>query len=760
MASAPPWGFNLQPRTRAVLCAGLPSRSPASASPLDGEAWSTLRADVAQHRLSGLLVGAVADAELATTADQRAEVAELEVELTEARMWHEQRLIEVVDVLEAASVEVRVLKGPALATLDYPDAQWRPTGDIDLLVRGDQLDLAVSALASLGGTHTDFAVDRFPGFASTVGKGATVLLADGLEVDLHRILSWGPLGVRVPPEALWRDPRQFERGGRTFTTLGPEATMLHACAHLLLGGWRRALTLRDVAQVLLTPDLDPDRLLWTARSWGAEAVLAVGLLQTQRELELDDEMFGDRSIVCEWARGYRAYGPRATVAARPATRGSDSLRRATGDLHRASHRRRAAHVAQSHVRHGRRVRTDQPPDHRARLRQASAAERETKMSDSTALNGASPSSGTVSRLRRPWRIAHDYLTQRGGAERVVLSLTRAFPSADVFTSFYEPDGTFPDFADVAVRVAPIDRVTPLRRRHRLALPLLAPTFSRMHIDADVVVCSSSGWAHGVQTTGRKLVYCHAPARWLYQREAYTAQSSPATRVAVAGLRRPLRGWDQKAARSADLYLANSTRTQAMVRDAYGLDAEIVHPPHSIDPDGMQSPVEGIEPGYFLCVARLLPYKNVELAIRSVGGMSGERLVVVGRGPDEQRLRALAGPNISFLPETTDAELRWLYANAGALMAFSAEDFGLTPVEAAVFGTPSIVVPFGGYLDTVIDGVNGVHIEAATTSSVAEAVERLRSLELDEATIQRHAEPFSEAVFTERIQGYVAELAAR
>ena len=357
-------------------------------------------------------------------------------------------------------------------------------------------------------------------------------------------------------------------------------------------------------------------------------------------------------------------------------------------------------------------------------------------------------------------IAHDYLTQRGGAERVVLSLTRTFPEAEVFTSFYEPDGTFPEFAEVSVRVAPIDRITSLRRRHRLALPLLAPTFSRIHIDADVVVCSSSGWAHGVHATGRKLVYCHAPARWLYQREAYTAQSSRATQAAMAGLHRPLQRWDQRAARSADLYLANSTRTRDMVRDAYGIDPEIVHPPHSIDPDGVKAAVEGIEPGYFLCVARLLPYKNVELAIRSVGTMGGERLVVVGRGPDEERLRAVAGPNVTFLPEVTDAELRWLYADAEALMAFSAEDFGLTPVEAAVFGTPSIVVPFGGYLDTVIDAVNGVHIKEATTASVANAVERLRSLHLDRGSVQRHAESFSEEHFVRRIREYVATLGAQ
>ena len=360
--------------------------------------------------------------------------------------------------------------------------------------------------------------------------------------------------------------------------------------------------------------------------------------------------------------------------------------------------------------------------------------------------------------RPPVAIAHDYLTQRGGAERVVLSLTRAYPEAEIFTSLYEPGGTYPEFADVEVHTSPIDHLAPLRHHHRLALPLLAPSFSRMKVDADVTICSSSGWAHGVDATGRKLVYCHAPARWLYQREAYTAESSRTTRAFLAGLHRPLFRWDQGAARSADLYLANSTRTQAMIRDAYGFDVEILHPPHHIDPDGPRTPVAGIEPGFFLCVSRLLPYKNVDLALAAFAELRDERLVVVGRGPDDARLRSLAGANVTFLPEVDDAVLSWLYANAEALLGFALEDFGLTPVEAAAFGTPAVVRPFGGYLETVIDGVNGVYLAHPAAASVGEAIARLRSLDLDRGVIRDLAQPFSEAGFFEQLHGYVTSLA--
>ena len=144
-------------------------------------------------------------------------------------------------------------------------------------------------------------------------------------------------------------------------------------------------------------------------------------------------------------------------------------------------------------------------------------------------------------------LVHDYLTQRGGAERVVLSLTRAFPGAPVYTSLYDPGGTFPEFADLDVRTLPINRLAPLRRHHRAALPLLAPSFSRLRISADVVICSSSGWAHGTQVEGKKIVYCHTPARWLYQPDRYLRGRGRPLQAAASVLRSTLERWDKRAA---------------------------------------------------------------------------------------------------------------------------------------------------------------------------------------------------------------------
>jgi glycosyltransferase involved in cell wall biosynthesis len=293
----------------------------------------------------------------------------------------------------------------------------------------------------------------------------------------------------------------------------------------------------------------------------------------------------------------------------------------------------------------------------------------------------------------------------------------------------------------------------------LALPLLAPAFSSMHVDAEVAVCSSSGWAHGVRCTGAKVVYCHAPARWLHQADAYTAESSSAVRAALAGLRRPLLSWDRRAARSADVYVVNSTHTRDRVRKAYGFDVEVIHPPHSVDVGGPLEAVEYMEPGFFLCVSRLLPYKNLEALLHGFAQMPAERLVVVGSGPDRDRLMSLAPTNVVFLSDIPDSKLRWLYSSAAALFAVGLEDFGLTPIEAASFGLPTLARSFGGYLDTVVDGVNGYFLGGLDPFDLAAAVQRLRTDPLDSVGVRRTSERFSPQEFSARMRRIVEHVRA-
>lgn len=358
-------------------------------------------------------------------------------------------------------------------------------------------------------------------------------------------------------------------------------------------------------------------------------------------------------------------------------------------------------------------------------------------------------------------LAHDYATQRGGAERVALMMAEAFPGAPMYTTLHHPAGTFPEFGALDLRTSWLNRVGPLRRSHRLALPVLAGAVDRTPIDADLVLASSTGWAHGFPVTGRKVVYCHAPARWLYQGDRYLGRGGGLTRWAtgraLGALTPRLRAWDQRAAHTADRYLANSTVTARAVREVYGIEAEVVPPPPAMLPDGPELPVEGVEPGFLLCVARLLPYKNVDVIVEAVRRSPGLRLVVVGDGPERaalaQRVRDL--PRVVLAGRVDDARLRWLYRHCAALVAASYEDYGLSPLEAAAFGRPSVVLHDGGYLDTVRGGVTGEFFDAPVAEDVAAAIDRALGRAWDADLLRAHAESFGLPRFVARLRA-VAE----
>lgn len=354
-------------------------------------------------------------------------------------------------------------------------------------------------------------------------------------------------------------------------------------------------------------------------------------------------------------------------------------------------------------------------------------------------------------------IVHDYLTQRGGAERLVLTMAKAFPGAPIYTSLFEPALTFGEFAELPVRPGRLQRVPAFRHHHRLALPVLAPAFSARRIDAPVVLCSSSGWAHGVRTAGRKVVYCYTPARWLYQPSVYLGQQRHRGAAAALGVLAPgLRAWDRWEAASAHRYLTSSGAVRDRIHATYGIDAEVLPPPPTLDPSGPREPVPGLEPGFTLCVSRLLPYKNVDAVVAAASSIPDVRLVVAGTGPDESRLRARAGDRVRFIGRVDDAALRWCYANCAAVVAASYEDYGLTPLEGNRFGKPAVVLRAGGFLDTVEDGVTGTFFEEPTPTAISTALRSALGETWSAATITAHANRFSEDHFRQRLMEVVRE----
>lgn len=364
-------------------------------------------------------------------------------------------------------------------------------------------------------------------------------------------------------------------------------------------------------------------------------------------------------------------------------------------------------------------------------------------------------------------IAHDYLTQRGGAERVVLAMARTFPGAPIYTTLYRPEGTYPEFRDLDIRTSWLNRVPAFRRNHRFALPLLPLASSGFRIEADLVIASSSGWSHGFPTTGKKVVYCYTPARWLYQSDRYLGERGSA--VTAAGLRvlaPMLRRWDRRAAASADSYLAISTVVRDRIQQVYGRPSRVVPAPFTLA-EGVTATngsVLGVgtrqslpAAGYLLVVSRLLPYKNVDIVIEAFRSMPQHRLVVVGRGPEKSRLRAMASKNVAFLEDLTDAEMSLVYSRAAGLIAASHEDFGLTPLEAAARGKPSAVLRAGGFLDTMVDGETAVFFDQPQADHIERAVTQLLARGWQTDALRKRANCFNEAAFSETLRDEIERI---
>jgi glycosyltransferase involved in cell wall biosynthesis len=343
-------------------------------------------------------------------------------------------------------------------------------------------------------------------------------------------------------------------------------------------------------------------------------------------------------------------------------------------------------------------------------------------------------------------IVHDYLTQRGGAERVALDLLRTFPGSRLVTSCWNPATTYPGFHDHDIETLWIDKVPALRRDPRRAFPVLAKTFERHTIrDADVVVCSSSGWAHRVGTSAPKVVYCHNPARWLYQPNEYFPSMPGWARRHFVRRTAKLRHSDAEAAHDAAAYLVNSGAVAGRVRVTYGIDPTVVPPARGLSPEGPKQPVPGIEPGYLLTVSRRRAYKQTQVICEAVASMPGERLVVVGGGP------TTAWPvGVKSVSNLDDAQMRWLYAHAAGLVAVAHEDFGLTPVEAQSFGIPAVVLRNGGYLDSTVEDLTGVFIDSSSVPDVIDGIRALRRRRWDADALRRCGDRYAPNVFAERM----------
>jgi hypothetical protein len=284
----------------AVAATGLPGAvNKVTQDDIERVTWPALRHAAKAHGLLGILLASCDAGLIPLTDEQREEVAQSHTDSMARILLLERLLLDVVHLLGDAGVPVRVLKGSAVAHLDYPTPSMRPFSDVDLLVRGDDFEKAGQALRAAGCVRPQPPVRRL--VDRRFSKGATFVAPDGSELDLHRTLATGPFGVRIRLEELWASWDKYELAGSTLEALSAEGRILHTAYHAMLGGGPpRLIVLRDLAEMLLYGEYDDDTLREMCRSWRAESVFAAAVRETWQVLDL-----ADVTAVSAWAEHYR-----------------------------------------------------------------------------------------------------------------------------------------------------------------------------------------------------------------------------------------------------------------------------------------------------------------------------------------------------------------------------------------------------------------------------------------------------------------------
>lgn len=349
-------------------------------------------------------------------------------------------------------------------------------------------------------------------------------------------------------------------------------------------------------------------------------------------------------------------------------------------------------------------------------------------------------------------LAHDYLVQVGGAERVVAEWATGFGARTVVTLAYRPEATFDAFRELEVK-ATIPRA--LATQVERMLPALPSIAARTSVSGgDVALASSSGWAHRFRFEIPHVVYVHSPARWLYAADDYRTRLSPFRRAGLTVSTPLLRQGDREAMARADAIVANSALTRERIRAAYGLDSIVVNPPVEPVASEARRPARDLPDGFVVVVARDRGYKNVALAVAGAKA-AGVPIVLIGFGSEQ-----LDEPDqgVYGLGRVTDAELCWVYRHASVVVGAGREDFGLSVIEASLEGTPAATVALGGYLETVRYGVNGYHAASATPEDLAAAI--LRARDLDPGVCRAWGRGFSRDAHVSRLARVMEEVVQR
>lgn len=355
-------------------------------------------------------------------------------------------------------------------------------------------------------------------------------------------------------------------------------------------------------------------------------------------------------------------------------------------------------------------------------------------------------------------LVHDYLTQDGGAERVLRVFQELFPDAPTFVLFHHPSTPNLLLQEKNIHTTFLQYLPFIKHHYQWYLPLMPFATERHNIqNFDVVISSTSAFAKGIITGPGTLhiSYCHTPTRYLWtDTHSYIHELNYPwiVKAALPSIISRLRLWDQMSAQRVDHFIANSEIVKERIQKFYRRDARVVYPPIDIS---TYSPAPHPE-DYFLTGGRIVSYKKFDLVVQAFNRL-GLPLKIFGTGTEEASLRALALPNIEFLGRVEDEKLKELYRNAIAFINPQVEDFGLTAIESMASGRPVIAFAEGGALETVKEQVNGLFFYEQSWEAIADTVLHFDHARFVPEEVRASVEKFDVLQFKKQFQNIVTEL---
>ena len=355
-------------------------------------------------------------------------------------------------------------------------------------------------------------------------------------------------------------------------------------------------------------------------------------------------------------------------------------------------------------------------------------------------------------------IVHDWLTDMGGAEQVVINFKKIYPSAPIYTTIYNDEKLDSSLKNIKPKTSFIQRKRKITN-HKKYFPLMPLAFENFNFnDYDVVISSSSCCAKGILTPPEciHICYCHTPMRYAWEmRDEYLQNMGKFKRKLAKILLHYMRIWDVNSSKRVDYFIANSNTVKKRIKKYYDRDSKVIFPPVRCNMFNI-SETDG---DYYLVLSRLVAYKKFDLAVKACSEL-GKKLIVIGDGPERKTLENMSNNNVTFLGRQPDEIVKKYMAECKALLFPGEEDFGIVPVEAQACGRPVIAYGKGGVLDTVIDGKTGVYFEEQTVESLKNAILKFENMKFDKNEIRNHSLKFDEKIFMEEIKKFVEEVSGK